>query len=120
MRKFWLMDRHGSDGPTALVETDGALSIVDVVLFGPTVTELDAQQKVWDDVIGRVAPTLKPCVNASSIKVEGVAPLPELRRGNDGDSGPMNRSGRRTAARSRGSAGRQGGGPSRTRSRGER
>lgn len=120
MRRFWLMDQHGDEGPTALVETDGGLNIVDIVRFGPTVTELDDQQRVWDQVIGRVAPTLKPCVNESSIDEEGVAPLPDLRRGKRGDSGPTNRADRRSADRDRGSAGRRPGGPSRARSRGER
>lgn len=120
MRKFWLMDQHGADGPTALIETDGGLNVVDIVRFGPTITALDDQQRVWDQVIGRVAPTLKPCVNATSIDEEGVAPLPELRRGAGADSGPANRASRRSGGRSTGSAGRRSGGPSRSRSRGER
>lgn len=120
MSKFWLMDQHDGDGPTALVETDGSLHIVDIVRFGPTITELDDQQQVWDQVIGRVAPTLKPCVNATSVDEEGVAPLPELQRRDQGDSAPMNRADRRTSDRTSGSAGRPSGGPSRSRSRGER
>ena len=119
MRKFWLMDRHGADGPTALVETDGGLHVVDIVRFGPTITELDDQQKVWDEVIGRVAPTLKPCVNASTIDEPGVEPLAELRRGDGARSGPMSRADRRNTGTT-GSPGRRGGGPSRARSRGER
>lgn len=120
MSKFWLMDQHDGDGPTALVETDGALHVVDVLRFGPTITELDSQQAVWDKVIGKVAPTLKPCVDASSVDEEGVAPDPELRRGEQGPAGPVNRAGRRTASRSKGPAGRVGGGPSRRGGRGDR
>ena len=120
MSKFWLMDQHGSDGPTALVETDGRLQIVDVLRFGPSVTSLDDQQEVWDKVIGRVAPTMKPVVNASTIDEQGVAPLPELRRSDDVDTGLVNRASRRTAGRRRGSSGRVGEGPSRRGGRGER
>ena len=120
MRKFWLMDQHGGDGPTALVETDGRLQIVDVLRFGPSITGLADQQKVWDDVIGRVAPTMKPFVDASSIEEEGVAPLAELRRGDEAGGGPTNRAGRRTAGRHRGPVGRVGGGPTRRGGRGER
>jgi len=120
VRKFWLLDQHGDDGPTALVETDGRLLIVDVLRFGPSITELDDQQKVWDQVIGRVAPTMKPCVTASSIDEEGIAPLPDLRRGDPGAAGTVNRAGRRKGTRVRGDVGRPGGGPRRTGSRGER
>lgn len=120
MRKFWLMDQHGDDGPTALVETDGGLHVVDVIRFGPTITELDDQQKIWDQVIGRVAPTLKPCVKASSIDEVGVAPLADLRREDGAGSGSLNQAGRRSNSGTSGSAGRTGGGPSRNRSRGER
>lgn len=120
MRKFWLMDQHGGDGPTALVETDGALHIVDVLRFGPSITELDDQQEVWDKVIGRVAPTLKPFVNASAIDEDGVAPDPRLRRSGQAGGGSVNRAGRRAANQPRGSAGRAARGPSRRGSRGER
>lgn len=120
MRKFWLLDQHGSDGPTALVETDGRLHIVDVVRFGPSITDLDAQQAVWDKVVGRVAPTMKPFVKASSLDEEGVAPLEELRRDTQGQTGGANRAGRRNSNRGGPGTGRVGGGPSRNRSRGER
>lgn len=120
MRKFWLMDQHDGDGPTALVETDGRLLIVDIVRFGPAVTELAVQQNVWDQVIGRVAPTLKPCVSAASVDEAGIEPHPELRRDDRGGSASVNRAGRRNGGRTKGSPGRQGSGPSRTRSRGER
>ena len=120
MRRYWLMDQHGGDGPTALVETDGRLHIVDVLRFGPSITELDDQQKVWDQVIGRVAPTLKPLVDASSVDEEGVAPHSKLWRGDHGDAGPSNRAGRRSGTRRSAAVGRTGGGPSRKRSRGDR
>lgn len=119
MRKFWLLDQHGGEGPTALVETDGGLRVTDVVRFGPAVTTLEDQQRVWDEVIGRVAPTMKPCVKASSVDEEGVPPLPDLRR-DGGDSGTMTRAARRAGGNKMGSAGRQSEGPSRSRSRGER
>lgn len=119
MRRYWLMDQHGDSGPTALVETDGRLKIVDVLRFGPSITELEDQQKVWDEVIGRVAPTLKPFVDASSVDEEGVAPHSKLWRG-DGEGGAMNRAGRRDGSRRSASVGRSAGGPSRKRSRGDR
>jgi len=118
VRKFWLMDQHEGDGPTALVETDGRLQIVDVIRFGSSLTELADQQKVWDDVIGRVAPTLKPFVDASTIDEEGVAPHDDLRRGDDNPGGTS-----RKAARGGGNwgqPGRTGGGGARRGSRGDR
>ena len=114
------MDQHGSDGPTALVETDGRLQIVEVVRFGPSITGLEEQQEIWDKVIGRVAPTMKPVVRASSMNEEGVAPHPELKRAEPGESGTVNRAGRRSTGQQQGSAGRVGGGPSRRGGRGER
>ena len=120
MRKFWLLDQHGGDGPTALVETDGRLQIVDIVRFGPSVSDLEAQQDVWDRVIGRVAPTLKPCVSASSVDEEGIMPLAELERGDDAGSGSANRSARRKGTPTKAAIERSSGGPSRNRSRGER
>lgn len=120
MSKFWLVDQHGGDGPTALVETDGRLQIVDVIRFGPAITGLDDQQEVWDRVIGRVAPTMKPVVSASSIDEEGVAPHPELARDDPTGARSVNRAGRRTGGQHQGAAGRVGGGPSRRGGRGER
>ena len=117
MRRYWLMDQHG-DGPTALVETDGSLHIVDVLRFGPSITELADQQEVWDQTIGRVAPTMKPLVDASSIDEEGVAPHPKLLKGNQGGPGASNRAGRGKGGRDPG-VGRAGG-PTRKRSRGDR
>lgn len=120
MSKFWLLDQHGGDGPTALVDTDGSLRIVDVLRFGPSVTGLEAQQAVWDEVVGRVAPSMKPVVSASKLDEEGVAPHPELKRSDEGGAGSVNRASRRTASRGRGSAGRVAGGPSRRGGRGDR
>ncbi len=120
MRRYWLMDQHGGDGPTALVETDGRLHIVDVIRFGPSITELEDQQSVWDEVIGRVAPTMKPLVDASSLAEEGVEPHAELRQWSEGDTGATSRGGRGGGGRKAGGAGRTGGGPSRNRSRGDR
>ncbi len=117
MPKFWLMDQHGGKGPSALVEADGRLQIIDVLRFGPSVTELADQQRIWDDVIGRLAPTLKPFVPAASVEDEGVAPDPKLRRGEGGLAG---RAGRGSGGRGGTGPGRQGSGPSRMRSRGER
>ncbi len=120
MKKFWLMNQHGADGPTALVETNGRLQVVDVLRFGPSITELDDQQEVWDKVIGKVAPTLKPFVNASAVDEEGVDPLPELSRGDHGGAGRANRASRRTGGRGKGGAGQVEGAPTRRGSRGER
>ncbi|MFV1991985.1 MAG: hypothetical protein ACC652_14735 [Acidimicrobiales bacterium] len=84
MSKYWLMDQHGADGPTALVETDGSMHIIDVLRFGPGVTEVDDQQTVWDHVIGRFAPSMKPFVDAKSLDEEGVEPQAKLLRGGAG------------------------------------
>ena len=120
MRRYWLMDQHGGTGPTALVETDGSLHIIDVIRFGPTLTELDDQQKVFDDLIGRVAPTMKPLVDASSLKEEGVAPHPNLWRDDEGGRRAGSRSARGNGRRGNPATGFTGGGPSRKRSRGDR
>jgi len=119
MSKFWLMDQHGSDGPTALVETDGRLQIVDVLRFGPSVTDLDAQQEIWDSVIGRVAPTLKPFVRGSKLDEQGIAPHDELQRGDGGVGASSNRAGRRGGSGGEGAA-QLSGAPTRRGSRGER
>ncbi len=119
MRKYWLLDQHGGDGPTALVYTDGSMHIVDVLRFGPGITELDDQQAVWDSIIGMLAPTMKPLVAASSIKVDSVEPHPDLRRRAKSGSPQTSRADRR-AARQRGPAGRVAGGPSRRGGRGDR
>lgn len=121
MRKYWLLDQHGSDGPTALVETDGSMHIVDVLRFGPGITELDAQQAVWDSVIGKVAPTMKPLVEGSSIDVDdSVDPHADLRRGAKGGPPQTNRADRRGKGQRGRSGGRVAGGPSRKGGRGDR
>lgn len=120
MSKFWLMDQHGGDGLTALVETDGRLQIVDVIRFGPSITGLEAQQEVWDKAIGRVAPTMKPVVTASSVDEEGVAPHPELERDDPSGARSGRRASRRTGGQHQGTAGRSSGGPSRRGGRGDR
>ena len=120
MGKYWLLDQQDVSGPTVLVETDGSLHITGVVRFGPGVSKLKDQQKIWDAVAGQVAPTLKPCVEASSVDEEGVAPHEDLKLGDHDDHGAGRRAGQRnTGSRGFGS-GRIGGGPGRTRSRGDR
>ncbi len=115
MGKYWLLDRHGADGPSALVETDGSMRVVDVLRFGPAVTELADQQKLLDDVVGKVAPTLKPMVAANKVSEEGLAPHAELQQAG-GDGG--NRSGRRSGGSQASSSGRAAGGAKRTGGRG--
>ena len=118
MARYWLSDQHGTDGLTALVETDGRMHVVNVARFGPGITDLEDQQEVWDNVIGKVAPTLKPLVDASGIAEKGVEPHPDLRTGGGSRAGTSNRAGRGDAG-GRG-PGRGGGGPSRKGSRGDR
>jgi len=120
VRKYWLLDQHGGDGPTALVDTDGSMHIVDILRFGPGITELDDQQAVWDSIIGKVAPTMKPLVAASSIEVESVEPHADLRRGSRSGSPQTNRSDRRSADQWGPPSGRITGGPSRRGGRGDR
>ena len=120
MRRYWLMNQHGSDGPTALVETDDSLHVIDVIRFGPSITELEDQQKVRDDVIGRIAPTLKPLVDAASVDEEGVAPHPDLQLWDQGDGGATHRADQGAGRRRGRAAGRTAGGANRNRSRGDR
>jgi len=115
---YWLSDRHGSDGLTALVETDGRMQVINVVRFGPGITDLEDQQKILDDVIGKIAPTLKPFAEASEVDEQGVEPHSDLRTGPLGAAATGNRAGRGDAG-GRG-PGRGGGGPSRKGSRGDR
>lgn len=119
MRKYWLLDQHDGDGPTALVSTDGSMHIVEVLRFGPGITDLDDQQAVWDGVIGKLAPTMKPLVAASSIEVESVEPHADLRRDANPGSPRTGRASRRGADK-RGRSGRVVGGPSRRGGRGDR
>lgn len=119
MRTYWLMDRNGHDGPTALIETDGSMHIVRVTKFGPGITELDDQQEILDDVVGQLAPVMKPLVVATSIEVEGVEPHPELAQGESGGAAGNRASRRDVVSRGKG-GGRTGGGPSKKTSRGDR
>ena len=116
MGMYWLLDRLGHDGATALVETDGSMRVIDVHRFGPGITDLDEQRAILDDVMGRIAPTLKPMVDATSLDEEGVEPDPDLQHGDHGDS----RAARRSTARRGIGGGRTLGGPNKKRSRGER
>ena len=120
MREYWLLDQHGADGPTALVETDGRMRIIDVLRFGPSITEVDDQQKLWDEIIGRVAPTMKPLVDASSIDEKGVAVHRKVRHGEHGGGGKANRAGRGDGGRRGPGGGHSGPGASRKRSGGDR
>jgi hypothetical protein len=104
----------------ALVETDGSLHIVDVIRFGPSNIELDDQQSVWDLVIGRVAPTLTPALDASAIDEEGVVPHPDLRRGDHGDPHATDHIGRGDRRRRGRAVGDAPGRTNRARTRGDR
>jgi hypothetical protein len=113
------MDRNDNEGPTALVETDGSMRIVKVTKFGPGITDLDDQQEILDDVVGQLAPVMKPMVAATSIDVEGVEPHPDLTQGESGGAGG-NRASRRDAGSRGPSGGRTGGGSSQRTNRGDR
>lgn len=97
MGRYWLMDRHGADGPTVLVETDGTLRITDVIRFGPAVTKLEDQQKIWDEVSGKVAPTLKPVQAEGKVAESGIDVHADLRRSDDEDNQAKRTRSRRTA-----------------------
>lgn len=116
MGTYWLLDQNDGESPIALVETDGGMHIIDVQRFGPGNAGLDEQQKIWDGVIGRIAPTLKPLVDASSLEEEGVEPHTDLVRG----GGSTTRSSRQSTSDQGIGGGRTGGGPSKKRSRGDR
>jgi len=114
MGKYWLLDRHGADGPSILVETDGGMRVVDVMRFGPGVTELKDQQGIWDDVAGRLAPTLKPFVPVAKLDEEGSEVHKDFRystRGQTLDKG-------HGSSRSGPASGRASGGAKRTGGRG--
>lgn len=115
MGKYWLLNRHGADGPSMLVETDGSMRVVDVVEFGTAVTELEDQQRLFDDVLGRVAPTLKPMVPAAEVSEPGITPHDDLQHGGGSAS---NRTGRRGSGAQTGSSGQNAAGPKRTGGRG--
>ena len=95
------------------------MHIVRVTTFGPGITELDDQQEILDDVVGQLAPVMKPMVVATSIEVEGAEPHAELRQGESGGAAG-NRASRRDAGSRGKSSGRTGGGPSKKTSRGDR
>ena len=95
------------------VEERGA----EVMIVQADVTDLDDQQRVWDQVMGKVAPTLKPFVDATSVEEEGVAPHSKLQRG--GHDG-LGRSKRGRGKGSGAGGGRTSSGPSRKGSRGDR
>jgi len=116
MGTYWLLDQDDGKTPIALVETDGGMHIIDVQRFGPGNTKLEDQQKIWDSVIGVIAPTLKPLVDASSLDEAGVEPHADLMRGED----RVNRSSRTNTVDQGIGGGRTGGGPSKKRSRGDR
>jgi hypothetical protein len=119
VRKYWLLNQHGRDGPTALVETDSSMHIVEVLRFGPGITELEDQQAVWDSIMGKVAPTMKPLVAASSIEVESVEPHTDLRRDAITGSAQTSRA-FRPGTDKWGRSGRVAGGPTRRGGRGDR
>jgi hypothetical protein len=118
MQTYWLVDQFGVDGPTALVETDGRMRVSRVVRFGPGLVELSRQQEITDAVIGRVAPTLKPLVDASELDEEGVEPHADLRQTVGDELGAAPRGARGDGAH--GGPGRRSSGPGRSRSRGDR
>ncbi len=120
MRKFWILDQHDGDGPTALVQTDGRMRIVDVLQFGPGISSIDQQQELWDRLIGGLAPTMKPLVDAGSIRVEGEPVSSELKRRDTTDTRSKTQAGPARSG-SRGSQGGRAGGESNRRgSRGDR
>ena len=103
MGTYWMLDRHGGKGPSILVETDGAMRVIDVMRFGPKVTELADQQRIWDEVAGQIAPTMKPFVSEDELDEEGVDVHADLDHGD----------GHGTQSRGRRKGGRQGSGPGR-------
>lgn len=115
MGMYWLLDRHGAKGPSILVETDGAMRVIDVLRFGPKVSKLEDQQKIWDDVSGGVVPTMKPFVNESDLDEEGHEVHEDLDHG--GVGGTKGRA-RASARRKSSGGGRSGGGTKRTGGRG--
>lgn len=115
MGMYWLLDRHGSKGPSVLVEADGAMRVIDVVRFGPKVSKLEDQQKVWDDVSGNLVPTMKPFVTESKLDEEGVEVHADLDHG--GVGGARTR-GRAKAGRKSAAGARVAGGTKRTGGRG--
>ena len=120
MRKYWLLDQHGEDGPTALVETNGSMHIVRILRFGPGITELEDQQAIQDRVMGKMAPTLKPLVDGNSIEVESVEPHEDLPGSSSTGSKKLNRADRRSSGQRGRSGGIAASGPDRSGGRGDR
>jgi len=120
VKKFWLIDQHDADGPTALVETDGKMRVARILAFGPGITELKDQQAIHDRVIGKVAPTLKPLVKGTSMTVDSVEPHEDLKGGSGSSPGKANRADRRSTKGRGAGGGRVAGGPSRTGGQGDR
>ena len=115
MGMYWLLDRDGTKGPSILVEADGAMRVIDVLRFGPKVTKLEDQQKIWDDVVGGVVPTMKPFVSEADLEEEGVEVHADLEHG--GAGGASGRRGGKARRKSSG-GGRSAGGTKRTGGRG--
>jgi len=115
MGTYWLLDRHGAKGPSILVETDGSMKVIDVLGFGPKVTELEDQQKIWDEVVDKIAPTLKPFVAEADLDEEGVEVHDDLEHG---ESSGANGRGRGKRKRGGSGGGRTSSGPKRTGGRG--
>jgi hypothetical protein len=115
MGMYWLLDRDGAKGPSILVEADGAMRVIDVLRFGPKVTKLEDQQKIWDDVVGGVVPTMKPFVIEADLEEEGVEVHADLEHG--GAGGASGRRGGKARRKSSG-GGRSAGGSKRTGGRG--
>ena len=120
VRKYWLLDQHGEDGPTALVETNGSMHIVRILRFGPGITELEAQQEIQDRMMGKMAPTLKPLVDGNSIEVESVLPHDDLPDSAKAGSKKLNRSDRRSSGQRGSSENITTGKPDRSGGRGDR
>lgn len=115
MGMYWLLDRHGGKGPSILVEADGAMRVIGVDRFGPKVTKLEDQQKLWDDVQGSVVPTMKPFVSEDELDEEGAEIHEDLEHESSGGSAGRGRS---KAKRKSKGGGRTGGGGKRTGGRG--
>lgn len=115
MGTYWLLDRKGTKGPSVLVEADGAMRVIDVLGFGPKITSVDAQQEIWDEVVGGVVPTMKPFVVEATLDVEHEDVHADLERGAAG-GGPAGRG--RARAKRKGGGGRSKGGTKRTGGRG--
>ena len=115
MGMYWLLDRHKGKGPSVLVEADGAMRVIDVVRFGPKITKLEDQQKLWDDVSGSLVPTLKPFVSEDELDEEGIEVHEDLEHGASGGGATRGRS---KARRESSGGGRTAGGSKRTGGRG--